>query len=388
MATQMLSVSEKKCYRFTRYAISILSEVYFLRGYDVMKRNITFLALSSCFVFFVCCLVFSTFAQAGDVFIVHSYRLDNICGEPQQQGVLESLAEAGFNQGDNLVVHTYAMDTKKVNNTPELIDRQADIVLEKVKEIKPDVLVLLDDNAFSAVGLRLVDSGVNVVFSGMNGQPEDYDRKVKWMDSRSKPGHNITGVYEKLHFIDACRVQKKILPDLEKILVLSDESPTGKAVMKQVQKEIAEAGDSLGIKFEKVIAHSWEEYTEIVRKSSSDPSIGTIYPAVTLLKDAEGRTYSTSEIVTWTVANCQIPGISINYSFARLGMLGGAGVDFIAMGRQAGKMVVAILNGTSPADIPIEDAQRYAFVFNLKRAKELGMVIPSDILMAADVIYK
>jgi len=58
------------------------------------------------------------------------------------------------------------------------------------------------------------------------------------------------------------------------------------------------------------------------------------------------------------------------------------------MGRQAGIMVASILNGTSPADIPIEDAQRYAFVFNLKRAKELGMVIPNDILMAADVIYK
>ncbi|WP_419778524.1 ABC transporter substrate-binding protein [Maridesulfovibrio sp.] len=353
-----------------------------------MKRNISFLAISSLFILFAFCLAFSTCVQAEDVFIVHSYRLDNICGGPQQQGVLESLAEAGFREGENLVVHTYAMDTKKVNNTPELIDKQADIVLEKVRKIKPDVLVLLDDNAFRTVGLKLVDSGVSVVFSGMNGQPEDYDRKIKWMDSRSKPGHNITGVYEKLHFIDACRVQKKILPDLEKVLVFSDESPTGKAVLKQVQKEITEAGGSLGIEFEIVIAHSWEEYTELIKKGCADPSIGTIYPAVTLLKDAEGKTYSTSEVLTWTVANCQVPGIPINYSFARLGMLGGAGVDFISMGRQAGRMVASVLNGTSPADIPIEDAQRYAFVFNLKRAKELGMVIPNDILMAADVIYK
>ncbi len=58
------------------------------------------------------------------------------------------------------------------------------------------------------------------------------------------------------------------------------------------------------------------------------------------------------------------------------------------MGRQAGAMVAAVLNGTSPGDIPVEEAERYALVFNLKRAKELGMEIPADILMAADVVYK
>jgi len=43
---------------------------------------------------------------------------------------------------------------------------------------------------------------------------------------------------------------------------------------------------------------------------------------------------------------------------------------------------------TSPGDIPIEEAERYALVFNLRRARELGMEIPIDILMAADVVYK
>lgn len=63
-------------------------------------------------------------------------------------------------------------------------------------------------------------------------------------------------------------------------------------------------------------------------------------------------------------------------------------VDFIAMGRQAGKMVAQIMKETSPGDIPIEEAERYALVFNLRRARELGMEIPIDILMAADVVYK
>ena len=344
------------------------------------------------FVFIIFCF-FCSSAVAGkietkSIMIVHSYGLDNICGDPQHQGVVERLAKAGFVAGENLTVHQYAMGTKKINNTPELIAKQVEVVLEKVDSIQPDALVLLDDNAFRTVGLKLVDSDINIVFSGLNGQPEDYDRKVKWMNSRSAPGHNITGVYEKLHFIDACKVQKKILPGLKKMLVVSDESPTGRAVLKQLGREIAEAGSQLGIEFDIRIATSWEEYVDILGQACSDSTIGTIYPAATLLKDNTGKSRSTTDIIKWTVANCRIPGMSINYAFARLGMLGGAGVDFIAMGRQAGAMVAAVLNGTSPGDIPVEEAERYALVFNLKRAKELGMEIPADILMAADVVYK
>ncbi len=39
-------------------------------------------------------------------------------------------------------------------------------------------------------------------------------------------------------------------------------------------------------------------------------------------------------------------------------------------------------------DLPIEDANKYAIVFNLARAKELGINIPFEILGAADFVYE
>ena len=36
--------------------------------------------------------------------------------------------------------------------------------------------------------------------------------------------------------------------------------------------------------------------------------------------------------------------------------------------------------------IPIEEAERYALVFNMGRAKQLSIEIPPDILMAADEV--
>lgn len=350
-------------------------------------KQLLFICFKS--VLMLLCTSFFVFASESEVkkiLIVHSYHLDNICGSPQHQGVVESLEAKGFKEGKNLEVHAYAMDTKKVNATPELIRKEAGIVVDIVKDLRPDVLVLLDDNAFRTVGLDLVDTNVNIVFSGMNGQPEDYDKVKNWLNSRQKPGHNITGVYEQLHVNDAFMVQKMILPDLKKAMILSDESPTGKAVMKQVNRELAQSEQAIDFDIE--IVGSWEEYIEKIREADEDQDIGTIYPAATLLRDKSGTIHSTSDIIRWTVENSKTPGIAINYSFARLGMFGGAGVDFIAMGRQAGMMVADILNGASPGDIPVEEAERYALVFNLKRAKELGIKIPNDVLMAADAVYK
>lgn len=320
------------------------------------------------------------------VFIVHSYSMDNICGFPQHKGVEEVLAENGFKAGKNLELHAYAMDTKKKNTTRQQIELEGRKALGEIAKVKPDAVVVLDDNAFRTVGLSLLDTDIGVVYSGMNGQPEDYNRLKHWMESREKPGHNITGVYEKLLVEDAFRVQKMIVPGLNKVLFVSDNSPTGRAIRKQFESELAES--RAGIDVDIKITDSWEEYMDIIQDADNDPDIGAVYPAATLLKDKHGNVYGTEDVIGWTVKNSRTPGIPLNYSFSRLGMLGGAGVDFISMGRQAGMMVVKILNGVPAGDIPLEDAKRYALVFNLNRARVLGLEIPEDMLMAADVVYR
>jgi hypothetical protein len=45
------------------------------------------------------------------LFIVHGYESGHICGQPQHDGVLKALAEAGWAAEANLVVEAYYMDT-------------------------------------------------------------------------------------------------------------------------------------------------------------------------------------------------------------------------------------------------------------------------------------
>ncbi len=337
--------------------------------------------------FFIALLLLSFWIQSAQgvkIFILHSYERNHVCGQPQHDGVVEALRRAGYKEGKNLILKTYYMDTKRKNNTPELIEKQAQIALKKIKEFKPDVLVTLDDNAFSSVALKLVDTSLPIVFSGLNNLPESYNKKVHFMNSRTHPGHNITGVYEKLYIATAFRIYKSLFPFIKKVAILVDISPTGKGILKQIKLELKK--ENVPVDWKIFVINSWEKFKRIVRRINKDPEFGAIYPAVLLLKDSKNKTYTIYDIAPYLTSHSKKPEMALNYYFVRLGYLGGAAVNFFAMGMQAGKKVVQILKGTPPGDIPIEDAKKYALAFNLYRAKQLKIRIPWRILLASDEI--
>lgn len=319
------------------------------------------------------------------VLIIHSYEKGHVCGQPQEDGIVEAFKESDLEIGKDVEFHYFYMDTKKTYTTPAEIKQRGELAFEKVKEIKPYVVLVLDDNAVKTVMMPLIGSDIQVVFCGMNGQPEDYNMKKHFMVDRRKPGANVTGIYEKLYLVRSMGVMKAVLPGLKKVLGITDYSPTGNAITNQFKKEIEE--ETPYAAFELVRVKDFAEYKKVISRANEDHEIGAIYPAALSLSTPEGKTYTAPDIFRWTIKNCDKPGMALNYFFAKLGIFGGAAVDFRAMGHQAGAKAVKIIKGYRAGDLPIEDADKYAIVFNLARAKELGINIPFEILGAADFVY-
>jgi ABC-type uncharacterized transport system substrate-binding protein len=350
-----------------------------------MKRRISISSLMV-LVIFLLCNGFASGEKPQKVVIVHSYEKDHVCGQPQEDGAIRAIRKSGLKIGEDFEIHSFFMDTKKTYTKPSEIQERGRLALEQVRKIDPVVVITIDDNAAETVMLPLVGSDIQVVFCGMNGQPEDYDKKRHFMECLEKPGGNVTGVYEKLQLVTSLGVIKGILPDLRKVLGITDYSPTGNAITKQFEKEIKEQAPPVA--FEIVRVRDFDEYKKVIHSANKDREIGAIYPVALLLNTSDGKTYTAPDIFRWTIRNCRKPEIPLNYFFSKLGLFGGAAVDFEAMGYQAGSKAAEILKGSRAGDLPIEDAYNYAIVFNLARAKELGINIPFEILGASDFVYE
>ncbi len=323
------------------------------------------------------------------VMIVHSYERDHICGAPQAHGIVSALQEAGWIEGKNLQIKSYYMDTKKTHTSPEAIRRQASIVLKQVDEFSPDVVVVLDDNAIREVMLPLVDrKNLSIVFSGMNGQPEAYNEKQNFMITKQRPGSNVTGVYEKLWVSKSLVVMNAALQNIEKtkkVVGITDFSPTGNAISRQFELELAR--EDLPVIWELRRVKNFSEYTQLIEELNDDDEVLAIYPAALTLKTSTNTQITAKEIFAWTTQYSKKPEMALNYFFAKIGLFGGAAVDFGAMGYLAGKKAARILHGTKAGELPIEDAKEYAIVFNTNRAGSLNIKIPDALLTAADHVY-
>jgi putative ABC transport system substrate-binding protein len=72
----------------------------------------------------------------------------------------------------------------------------------------------------------------------------------------------------------------------------------------------------------------------------------------------------------------------------RAGMLISLGPRGADMTRRAAAIVVKILNGVKPADIPVEQPTTFEMVLNLKTAKALGLTVPPYLLAEADEVIE
>jgi len=90
------------------------------------------------------------------------------------------------------------------------------------------------------------------------------------------------------------------------------------------------------------------------------------------------------------VVRYRLPAIGTFANFARYGVLMSYGntVKLADQFRQSATYVDRILRGAKPSDLPIQGADSYGFVINLKTAKMLGLTVPHLLLANADEVIE
>jgi putative ABC transport system substrate-binding protein len=84
----------------------------------------------------------------------------------------------------------------------------------------------------------------------------------------------------------------------------------------------------------------------------------------------------------------RLPTMTLMGSVGQVGQLIAYGANFGKEVRRVASYVDKILKGAKPGELPVEQAQRFELVVNLKTAKALGLTIPPSLLGRADQIIE
>ena len=274
------------------------------------------------------------------------------------------LRRLGYVEGENLVIEErYAAGQ---------VERLPGLAAELVN-LKVDVLVAAP--AGTARAARKITSTIPIVFMG---EPDPVGTGL--VASLARPGGNITGLADAHADLVPKRLEllKQVAPSASRIAVLWN--PSNPSTAPQV-KTIEAAAPALGI--------------EIVPVGVNEPSRDDLDRAfATIEKERCGGLLVLGDS-TLGVQRNRIAKLSIGFrlptsgshrAWAAGGLLMSYGTDFVELFRQGAVVVDKILKGTRPAELPVEEPNKFELIINLRTAKALGVTIPPSLLARADAV--
>jgi putative tryptophan/tyrosine transport system substrate-binding protein len=194
----------------------------------------------------------------------------------------------------------------------------------------------------------------------------------------SRPGGNLTGVNVLAGELDVKRLEilHQSVSSAKRIGALALPDPGF-----DTRPELETAARQLDLELVVVTVHHLEELTEAVDALQSARVDAVNVLASSFLSSARAR-------IIEGLNRARLPAIYEYPEIAEEGGLLGYGPRIALIPKQAARLVSKILRGARPEDLPVEQADRFDLVVNLKTAKALGLTMPPTLLVRADKVIE
>ena len=288
--------------------------------------------------------------------IVEHPALDNV-----RKGVEDELKDNGYIAGQNLKLQFASAQGSSAN--------AAQIAKQFVAN-KPDVIVGIATPSTQA--LVATTKSIPIVFTAVT-DPVAAKLTPSWDASKT----NVTGVSDALSLEPQIDMMLKIKPDAKNIgYVYSPSEANSTIVLKELQIALEKRGM-------KIIAAPAQRTSDISTAAISlKGKVDLIYTTT------DNNVVSAYEALAKVANENKIPLVASNPESAERGAIAALGMSYYDLGHQAGKIVIRILNGEKPGDIPPQIGNITQLIINKKAAERQGITLSEEVLKSAAKIIE
>jgi putative ABC transport system substrate-binding protein len=279
---------------------------------------------------------------------------------PWYRAFFDELRLSGFIEGHNLTVVPDGF-----NVPPNQLAARATAMVR----LAPDALVAAGELATRTLQqatrtIPIVGSAEDMLAAGL-------------VASQARPGGNLTGQSILSPQLDGKRLDILIeaVPAARRMAALADTTQTHALHTKALQDAARERGVELSV-------------VGLARREEIASALDAVKASGAQALNVLASPMLPTDRIIERMLELRMPAIHQWPERAEAGGFAAYGPRLFQLYRERARMVVKILRGTRPADIPIEQPTHFELVINLKTAKAIGHEVPAGLVLRADKVIE
>lgn len=282
---------------------------------------------------------------------------------PRLAAFADRLQKLGWRDGQNL-----RLEVRHGGNAAEMQHQAAEL-----RAFNPAVMLLQTNLAVAAV--RQQQIAVPLVFLAVSDPVGS-----GFVASLARPGGNMTGFanFDPEMGAKWLQVLREISPRLERVVLLLDPTLAANGALVHSAASAAEAAG--------IGATTTTSGDDAALERAIAEFVGKKHGGVIVFPNPTNT--ARQKQIIGIAAHHKLPAIYPFEYYAKNGGLVAYGVDLKEQFRLAAEYVDRILRGAKPADLPVQQPNKYELIINQRTARALALSIPGALLARADEVIE